>query len=61
MILCPLLSILHTRKASDASFVFGEDLISFAISDTVERSGRGPDHAVEIELRHASYADLHPT
>ena len=36
MILCPLLSILRTRKAPDGPFVFGEDLMSFAISDTVE-------------------------
>ena len=36
MIRCPLLSILRTRKASDGPLVFGEDLMSFAISDTVE-------------------------
>ena len=35
MIRCPLRSILRTRKASEGPFVFGENLISFAISDTV--------------------------
>ena len=42
MILCPLLSILRTRKASDGPCVFGENLISFAISDTVAGQDGSP-------------------
>ena len=42
MIRCALLSILRARKASDGPPVIGEDLMSFAISDTAEgRDVRG--------------------
>ena len=37
MIRCPLLSILRTRKTHDGPLVIGEDLMSFAISDIVQR------------------------
>ena len=36
MIRCRLLSILRMRKTYDGPRVFGENLMSFAISDTVE-------------------------
>ncbi len=36
MICCELLSILRTRETYDGPLVFGEDLMSFAISDIAE-------------------------
>jgi hypothetical protein len=36
MICCELLSILCARKSYDGPLVIGEDLMSFAIPDTVE-------------------------
>ena len=36
MVRFALLSILRARKTNDSPLVIGEDLMSFAISDTVE-------------------------
>ena len=40
MIGCVLLSILRARKTYDGPLVIGEDLMSVAISDTVEGQAR---------------------